>query len=136
MKRESILAHMARTLFVSTFADACDDSEAFPGFDARGQEAGPGEDWFDTVTDPTPPQAEEKAREIAADFEARNDWPLEVAGEQWASTPGQCYRMADDEAFGFRLAMQALGHGVGLWDDVAEREGFKIGLFDFGAWNW
>ena len=69
MDRESILEHMARTLFVSAHAGACEDREAFPDFDPRDQIASGGEDWFDVVTDPTPPQAEAKAREIAEDFE-------------------------------------------------------------------
>jgi hypothetical protein len=142
MNRDTILEHMARTLFVTSFAEACEDRVAYSDFDPRDQAAGAGEDWFDTVTDPTPPQAVAKARDIAIDFEALNGRTLENAGEQWAAIPGHCYRTADDaEAFGFRLAMQALGHGVGLWDDVNDPSEvgyatFYVGYTEFYAWDW
>ena len=137
MDRDEILESVARTLFVTAFADACTDEEAHPDFDAGDQAAGAGENWFDTVTDPTPEAATVKAAEIAADFEARNGRTVEDAAAEWAGYPGHV-REPNEDRFGYFLAMQSLGAGVGLWDDaVAPREArFATGYFWFDACDW
>ena len=138
MEREEILESVARTLFVSAFADACEDDEAHPDFDAGDQAAGAGEDWFDTVTDPTPEAATVKAAEVVADFERRNERTVEDAAAEWAGYPGHGRRGNDEAAFGYCLAMQSLGHGVGFWDDVSMPEDarFATGYFWFDACDW
>lgn len=131
--RAEILESIARTLFVMAFADACDDEER-TDID-QSQAAGPGDDWFDTVTDETPKEAESKARDIAADFEARNGRTLESAGEQWAALEfyyggGRDHGLGE---FGHCLAMRYLGTGVGLWDDYKGEnpDGFECGYAEF-----
>ena len=137
MDRDEILESVARPLFVTSFADACGDDEAFPNFEPGDQAAGAGDDWFDTVTDPTPDAATAKAAEIVADFERRNERTVEDAADEWAQYPGHV-REPDEKRFGYFLAMQSLGHGVGLWDDaLAPQEArFETGYFWFSADEW
>lgn len=136
MERCEILERMARTLFVTSFADACEDKDAFPDFDANGQEACSGQDWFDAVTSVTPEAADIKAREIVEDFEARNARQLEEAGDEWAAISGHRREPTEDQ-FGHYLVMMYLGHGVGLWDDIDEPvTGFDTGNVEFYAWDW
>jgi hypothetical protein len=139
MPKQEIIEHVARTLFVCAFADACDDEEI--DFDPRGQKAGSQENWFDTVTDPTPESAILKAKEIVTNFELQNERDVGNAVTEWAelhfAKKGYITREIAEEKFGYYLAMEALGHGVSLWDDVCQPEDsrFEVGYFEYGFWE-
>ena len=132
--RAEILESIARTLFVTAYADACEDTDEGGCQPDMTQAAGAGEDWFDTVTDETPGEARETARDIADDFEARNGRKLEAAGAQWTRLEFHYNRGPHDlESFGHYLAMTCLGHGVGLWDDYKgdTLDGFECAHAEF-----
>lgn len=132
--RREILDQMALTLFVQAFASECDDPDS--DFDGNGQTASMGTDWFDTVTDPTPQSAHDKALEIADKFEATNGWTIAQAYEFWLTLDHKYARSEPDmEKFGHYLAMESVGHGVGLWDDTCEtpedRKRFDTGYHEY-----
>lgn len=135
--REEILTSMARTLYVTAHADACEDEEAYPDYD-RSDAPGAGGEWFDATTGETPAAAVTKAAEIAADFESRNGRTLEDAGNAWAALEFYYGGRAHDlNQFGHYLTMTYLGHGVGLWDDFKgpNPDGFECGHAEFYAWD-
>ena len=141
MDRDTIVESIARTLYVSSYADACENEEAFGDlvFD-RSEAAGSGEDWLETVRSATPPAALKTAQDIVSDFEASNKRTLEDACAEWLRVAYDKIPLfdADEQTFGHYLAMQALGHGVGLWDEVDQPEGsaFDVGFYEFTAWDW
>lgn len=156
-ERAEIVESIARALFVSSFAAICDElaagdaetAEDFEGLSEESRErlesqaAGMGGDWMDTVTDDTPAEAFAVAEEIASAFEERNRRALAEACEEWLLLDHYYARRepsADD--FGHYLAMESIGHGVGLWDNIKRRRdatrGFEHGYAgeDFSAWDW
>lgn len=151
--RERITQAVARTLALSAIADAWEDEDgasdwAWPE-DFQG--AGPGEDWDDIVPEGAPEEAVAKAREIVRDFEARNGRDVVSIGEDWDTAANMdCGYPEDDdpaqfewsdegpERFGHCLALQALGAGVGLSDDIRHGVEYtrpETGLFEFHAWD-
>jgi len=105
---DAIRESVARTLWVSHYADAVEDGE----YD--GPRAGPGEDWFDVAPDaPSERLANGLAMSLIVGAHANANhtaahylrWTEYTTGD---GTP---------ERYGHCLAMQAMGHGVGLWDD-------------------
>lgn len=136
--REEILTSMARTLYVTAHADACEDEEAYPDYD-RSDAPGAGGEWFDATTGETPAAAVTKAAEIAADFETRNGWPLEAACDHWTGLEFHYGggRPHDADQFGHYLIMTYIGSGVGLWDDHrgGEPDGFECGNAEFSAYD-
>ena len=138
-ERDEIVDSVARMLFVTAFADACEDEElASEGFEIdRTQAAGAGQDWFDTVTDDTPGEAIDRAREIVADFEARNSRTIEDAGNEWSALDFHygAGREHGLERFGYCIAMTYLGAGVGLWDDFRgdKPPAFECAYTEFNA---
>jgi hypothetical protein len=114
----------ARTLTLCAVADAVDNGEASSELDP-----GPGGDWDDSVPAGFPHEALWKAQEIVADLEERNGSSLDWLVSDWTEASG-----LDGERFGHCLALQALGHGVGLDDDVPASAGYKrpeTGYFEF-----
>lgn len=154
---------VARTAFVSSYADAiesrrchaCDAME--DGADLEQGEhivlgklwrgdicancnreyprAGSGEDWFDAASElGTPPEAFKFADEVLADFEKRNGVDLETLCANWEAATDQ-----DTDRFAHYLAMQYLGHGVGLGDDVpngSDYEPPETGSREFSAYHY
>lgn len=138
--REEILESIARTLFVCAMADAIENPESELYGSPQG--ASHGQDWFDTVTDETPASADVAAEKIVADFETVNGWTVETAAIAWlALAKPYAVRTHNADSFGHYLAMEYLGHGVGLWDDTpigvsAETvDGFKTGYMAFSEWD-
>lgn len=91
---------MARTLWLCAYADGIENEEI------EGPAPGAQEDW-DDYAPPTPPEALTKALEVLQGIKD----PVAIA-ERWMQDTGQ-----DVERFGHCLALQVLGHGVGLGDD-------------------
>lgn len=97
--QDEILEPMARTLWLCAYADAVENNEI------EGPSPGYGEDWDDYAPS-TPDEAWTKAGEILALFNAP------TIADRWMEDTGQ-----DVDRSGHCLAMQVLGHGVGLGDD-------------------
>jgi|SRR5579859_987847 len=106
VSRAEIVDMMARTLFVTAWAD-------------REEERGrtyPGQDLMD-VAPSTPHRAREAARALASRIEVMNGANLPVLYDRAIRTPGKHYREPTPRDFGYGLAMQSLGHGVSWFDD-------------------
>lgn len=151
--REEIIQAVARTLTLDAIATAWEDREESEEgiFPESFEGAGPGEDWDDIVPEGAPEKAVAKAREIVRDFEARNGRDVVSIGEDWDTAanmdcgypedddPAQ-FEWSDDgpQRFGHCLALQSLGHGVGLSDDIRHGVEYtrpETGLFEFHAWD-
>jgi hypothetical protein len=120
----TIVEAMARALFVSAYADHCDED----GSDPDLPRAGPGEDWMD-IAPPTPQYAVDTANRLLGRYEEANKtniWALLFkAAVEDGEIPKDGTLMnlplpkyASD--FGHYLAMMALGHGVSWFDDHVE----------------
>ena len=140
MERADIFESIARTLYVNSYADLADSGDTDGWLVDADQCAGPGEDWFDTVTSPTPDSAIKAAASIAADFERLNGCTIERACQLWAELPGHpCGMIANDpeSRFGYALAMHSLGHGVGLWDDCDKpADSFRVPHSEYSSFDW
>jgi hypothetical protein len=148
--KETIRTAVARAAFVSAYADAIDSRECLAceamedGADLttwegriilpslwdrdtcrncnrRFPRARSGEDWMDATAElKTPPQAWDWADAVLADFVRRNGVDLETLCLGWMDATGE-----DEDRFGHCLAMQYLGHGVGLGDDIPPRSAYR-----------
>ena len=148
--KETIRTAVARAVFVSTYADAIDSRECLAceamedGADLTTWEgriilprlwdgdtcrncnrnyprARGGEDWFDACAElRTPKECEAWADAVLADFERRNGVDLETLFLNWSEVTGR-----EEDRFGSSLALQYLGHGVGLRDDVPTRSAYR-----------
>ncbi len=124
---DDILEGASRALFLSAYANAAEEE----GSDLPA--AGPGEDWDDVAPD-TPEAAKDSARSLlnrvgelhwerSAEPGQRTadnaDSILQRPCADWIRAGGDGGRSwTAEEHFGHCLAMQALGYGVGLIDDV------------------
>lgn len=130
---EQIVNKMARTLFVSTYADAIDNDEI------QGDAAGPGQDWMD-VAPATPDRFQNEAWRLVGRIEQLNGMGLiclfaaacEADKESFEAMITRYHADALTEAdwhyigeFGHCLAMQSMGHGVSWFDD---HEHFELKL--------
>lgn len=107
--------------------------------------AGAGEDWDDTTPDVVDTTAEAWAVRVVADFEERNGRSLVDMGEAWdtarnAGDPTAEFEWSDDgaERFGHCVAMEYLGTGVGLEDDIRHGTPYArptSGDIDLGRWE-
>lgn len=117
--------HAARAFFASAWADACD--EAGPGIDA-------GVEIMDVMPDTLDPAAVHAARTLCMDMERKNGKPMaELLA--WIQTVADGDRPATAENFGHYAAMQALGHGVGLYDAFGRKvyEAIRVPHVEFGS---
>ena len=126
MDRETVVESAARALFVSTFADICDDEDAPADFDDRDQKAGAGEDWMDCVSEPTPQPCWARAEEIVEAYERDNGVSIESAPSFGL----------DSDKFGHYLAMESMGHGVGLFEYAPKGQRPKVAYREFSAYEW
>jgi len=118
----TVVEAMARALFVSAYADHCDED----GSDPDLPRAGPGEDWMD-VAPPTPQYVVDAANQLLGRYEEANKtnmWALlhRAAVKDKAMPEGGALANLPPEYvsdFGHYLAMMALGHGVSWFDDHA-----------------
>ncbi len=117
--RDAIVDYMARTLFVEAYARHAEECIApeeeceVCGFYGT---ASMGADWVD-IAPPTPDgEPMELASSLAKQIESLNGCALDALYTRACAVPGRHSRKATPEDFGFCLAMQAMGHGVG-WSD-------------------
>lgn len=115
--RTEIVDAMARTYFVSAFADLQDRLREEG---RRYVDPGPGGDWMD-IAPKTPRDARVFAQTVAKSIEAHYGTSLDRIYEIAVSTPGTRYgnRQSPDN-FGYGIAMQSVGHGVSWFDDNPE----------------
>jgi hypothetical protein len=110
---------VARTLFVTAWAD-------------KEEEAGhsyPGQELMDAAPS-TPPEAELTASELIRSAEVLNGSDLQAMLAQALRAINVEDSPRNRREFGFLLAMQALGHGVGL-DDSFGNHGLKVPDIEF-----
>ena len=123
-----------RALFVSAYADACDEGN-LPDCDT----AGPGDDWMDVSPD-TPQTALDAGKRLALRIAALNGASIgELLNRAYAADglDPECpdtYEPKYRSDFGHYLAMQSLGHGVGWFDDHAEFP-LKLPYVEFYIWG-
>ncbi len=113
---------MARALFVLEWSDREDEA----GRNYPGQA-------LEHVAPPTPREATDAAHNLAGRFEQLNGYGINSLLRQAALADGRPDKIPPDnyaEDFGHYLAMQALGHGVGWFDDHA-RFPLRFPRFEF-----
>ena len=125
--RDSILSEMARTLFVTSYADAWDNKELPP----KAPHAGSGDEWFACAPQETPLAARKLADALVAAIEEHDKVRVEEVFQRNAALTEGHLREPTAESFGYCLAMECLGHGVGWADDHPEHE-FNLPLVE--AW--
>lgn len=107
--KDTIINHMARTLFVNAYANEVEEG-TLPGFPKASQ----GQNWMD-VAPATPQSAQEAAKKLYEKIEELNapQTMESICEESQAKELGYC------------LVMEALGSGVS-WADNHEDHGLKI----------
>ncbi len=131
--RDEIIESMARSLWVSAYADWADGAMSEDGERPEGAERpGGGEAWEDYAPE-TPAAVLKAAEDIAVQIELENG--EEITGLLWRAANADMeadenaggadglrdYFSSDyAEEFGGDLGMMVLGHGVGWFDDHAE----------------
>lgn len=124
-KTEEFEMHAARAFFASAWADACD--ETGPGI-------GSGVEIMEAMPDTIDPAAINAARTLRMDIERIN-------GASVARLMRRIEKIADGdrpatmESFGHYAAMQAMGHGVGLYDAFGSEvyASVKVPYCEFGS---
>ena len=127
MKNEFI-HHASRAFFASAWADMADECGA--------DVIGPGTEIMDVMPDEIDPAAIHAANTLMMDIERVNGKPLEslmaVIEEK-----GDGDRPNTVEMFGHYAAMQAMGHGVGLYDAFGSEvhDVVKVPYIEFGSYS-
>lgn len=124
-----IKQHMAKAFFASAWADQCEESEQAQIISGR--------DVFDVMPAEIDPAAFDAAETLEKDFLSANKQFTCLAGAldwlQCVPTPdGDRARTA--EMLGHYLAMQAMGHGVGLYEAFGSEayDKIKVPHVEFG----
>lgn len=105
--REQIREYMAKTFFATAWADYQDE---------YGEGVGMGVEIMDVIPDTYPESAYKAADKLITRMEFINGETIERIYEICRDEPGKHSRDPDPDEFGYCMAMQAMGHGVG-WDD-------------------
>lgn len=105
--RDEFIEAAARAMFVSAWADAMEE--------AGRSDLISGVELYDVAPD-TPAEARKAARALARAYERANGRKLKSLWKLAVTVPGKHYREPTLDDFGYSLAMQSLGHGVG-WED-------------------
>lgn len=118
---DTILAGMARALWVTSWASYCEELEPRRRQKLRdeGLIPGPGGDWDDAAPE-TPPTASLGAKRLARAFEERNGAPIQQLFERAMDADQGVGTSKEAELFGHYLAMQAMGEGVSWFGDHAK----------------
>lgn len=122
---EEFELHAAKAFFASAWADAADDSENSPIV--------AGVEIFDVMPDEIDPAAMHAARTLRIDMERLNGRTIVQMMREIEET-GDGDRDNTIEHFGHYTAMQAMGHGVGLYDAFGSsvNEAVKVPCVEFG----
>lgn len=124
---EEILESMARTLWVTAYADAAD-----AWFEEEGQDhpdhprARGGQDWFDVAPE-TPQEAKDKAAEFFDELTQRNG--LLIQAYEVIPCP-----KGSPSTFGYYLVMEGLGHGVAWTDHGYPPHKLDVPYIEFSCW--
>lgn len=117
--KAQIREYMAKTFFACAWADY---QEEF------GEGIGMGAEIMDEIPDNYPVSAYDAADHLIKAMERINGATIESIFEICRAEPGNHRREPDEDEFGYCMAMQAMGHGVG-WDDN------HPGLFHESGWK-
>lgn len=127
---DDIIMGMERAIWVTSYADWADEqpkhddpklarTQAWRVASGRAPEvhrAGPGEDWNE-VAPAAPASAGEAAQDLWLAIERKNGKTLGELLDDAAKADGKRPTHKYADSFGHYLAMQAMGHGVGWFDD-------------------
>lgn len=105
--KDQIREYMAKTFFATAWADYQDE---------YGSGVGMGVEIMDAIPDTYPQSAYDAADKLIAGLEKVNGMDIETIFKTCKDEPGAHHREPDEDEFGYCMAMQAMGHGVG-WDD-------------------
>ena len=119
---------MAKAFFASAYADQYDEAEN-PGFSASGC------DWLDLMPDDMDPAALHAADTLVMDMLRANGGKNAESLLDFVREHSAGDREATAEMFGHYLAMQAMGHGVGLGDAFGRvvYESVKVPYVEFSG---
>lgn len=118
--------HAAKAFFASAWADAADESDNSP--------IGAGTEIFDVMPGTIDPAAIHAAKTLRMDMERDNGRSIgDLLG--LIERDGDGDRPNTVEHFGHYSAMQAMGHGVGLYDAFGSdvHEAIKVPYVEFGS---
>lgn len=118
-RRPELNDSIARTLFVTAWADR-EESEG---------RTYPGKELFD-VAPPAPAEAYHAAAELIRSTEVKNRRLIDTIYKRALEASKREDSSSTLEEFGYLLAMQALGHGVGLEDEFPGH-GVEVPNFEF-----
>ena len=126
MIQKEIELHMARAFFASAWADMIEENGGAARFSGR--------EIMDMMPDEIDPAAIHAARTLRMDMERANGRPIaDILAAAIEAHDGD--RPATAEFFGHYCAMQAIGHGVGLYDAFgrAVYESVRVPYVEFGS---
>jgi hypothetical protein len=127
MKNEFIY-HASRAFFASAWADMADECES--------DVIGPGTEIMDVMPDGIDPAAIHAAKTLVMDIERVNQKPLESLLDIIDNLHNGD-RPPTAEFFGHYAAMQAMGHGVGLYEAFGKKvyDVVKVPHIEFGSYS-
>jgi hypothetical protein len=127
--RQTIIDAMAEAFFASAWVDLQNESEN--GMNLSGVET------FDVMPDETDPAAIEAAEKLCYSIEgAHNETIAEIFRLLCNLTENEGDREHTPEMFGYYAAMQAMGHGVGLYNAFGPRaEIVNVPYMEFSPYN-
>lgn len=120
---KAVASNLALLAFTSAVEDVGEESKDSLDIDTRDVHPGPGGAWEEVWNGHVPDSARVCAESIVASFERVNGLGILTAFQAWEQETG----IDDPDRFGFRLAAQSMGHGVGLSDDSKVASDWKIG---------
>jgi hypothetical protein len=120
-----IESNMARAFFASAWADAAEECENGPNLS--------GCEILDVMPETIDPAAMHAARTLRFDIERENGKPI-TAILAWVADNADGDREPTAEMFGHYCAMQAMGHGVGLYDAFGStvHDSIRVPYVEFG----
>jgi hypothetical protein len=130
---DQIRAAMAKAFFASAWADMQEEKDS----DDESRVNLSGKEIFDVMPSTIDPAAEHAARTLAMDLERANGASIVAVfckAKRIALETKQGDRDLTPENFGHYLAMQAMGHGVGLESfGDAVRDAITVPYVEFGS---
>jgi hypothetical protein len=130
---DEIKLNMARAFFASAWADLQDekDPDDETAVNLSGREI------MDAMPDDMDPAAVHAASTLLMDMERLNGKPISDVYHYAVEVKELCRgdRTLNPEMFGHYCAMQAMGHGVGLWDAFGDAvyQAIKVPYVEFGS---
>jgi hypothetical protein len=130
---DTVQEAMAKAFFASAYADQydeCTSNGGDPGFSPSGC------DWMDLIPDAMDPAAIHAAHNLTADLLRANKSGSLAELMEFAEKLGpNGDRDLTSDMFGHYLAMQAMGHGVGLYDAFGKAvyKGIKVPYTEFSG---